>query len=147
MFSLLDRAGPVAWVSGPPGMGKTTLVASYVEARRLKPIWYQVDAGDGDVAALFYYLRRAALRAAPRKHWRLPLLTPEYLDGLATFARRWFEELFGGLPRPLVLVFDNYQEAPEHSRLHEVLREAFDVLRGDDRAIVMSRSDPPPALA
>jgi LuxR family maltose regulon positive regulatory protein len=147
LFSLLDRAGPVAWVSGPPGMGKTTLVASYVEARRLKPIWYQVDAGDGDVAALFYYLRRAALRAAPRKHWRLPLLTPEYLDGLATFARRWFEELFGGLPRPLVLVFDNYQEAPEHSRLHEVLREAFDVLRGGDRAIVMSRSDPPPALA
>lgn len=37
LFALLDteRAHPLVWVAGPPGAGKTTLVASYCVARRL----------------------------------------------------------------------------------------------------------------
>jgi ATP/maltotriose-dependent transcriptional regulator MalT/DNA-binding SARP family transcriptional activator len=147
LFRLLDRARPIAWVSGQPGVGKTTLVASYIEARRLWSLWYQVDENDGDVATFFYYLRQAAMRAAPRKRWRLPVLTPEYLPGLATFARRWFEELFAGLPDPFLLVLDNYQEAPVDSRLHEVLREALETLSKGGRVAVISRSDPPPLFA
>jgi ATP/maltotriose-dependent transcriptional regulator MalT/DNA-binding SARP family transcriptional activator len=147
LFALLDRARPIAWVSGPPGAGKTTLVASYVEARRLRPLWYQMDAGDGDVATVFYYLRLAALRAVPRRRWRLPLLTPEYMAGLDTFSRRWFEELFAGLPRPFVLVFDNYHEVGADSPFHAVIRGALETLPPGGRAIFVSRGDPPPALA
>jgi LuxR family maltose regulon positive regulatory protein len=147
LFSILDGARPVAWVSGPPGAGKTTLVASYVESRKLASLWYQVDEGDGDPATLFYYLRQAAMRAAPRRKWRLPLLTPEYAFGLSTFTRRWFEELFAGLPRPFLLVLDNYHEAPADSRLHEVLRDALDSLPEEGRAAIVSRGDPPAALA
>jgi hypothetical protein len=116
LFKLLDSAGkkPIIWLSAPAGSGKTTLVASYLDrrggacprpkraTRRIAPpkstaIWYSVDAGDTDIASFFYYMGIAAKKAAPRYKKTLPLLTPEYLAGIPTFTRRWFENLFGRL--------------------------------------------------
>lgn len=87
------------WIHEPPGAGKTTLVASYLHARKVPGIWYQVDAGDGDPATLFYYLRQT-LPASRRA--RLPLFTLEYLPDLPGFARRFFRKLFARLPRPVI---------------------------------------------
>lgn len=52
LFDRLDelRRHPVVWIAGPLGAGKTTLVASYLEARKHRGIWYQLDAGDSDVS-------------------------------------------------------------------------------------------------
>src|SRR6516165_9794262 len=48
LFEELDKAdaAPVVWVVGPPGSGKTTLIADYTATRRLQSLWYQVDRGD-----------------------------------------------------------------------------------------------------
>ena len=96
LFKSLDdcRKQPVTWVSGPGGSGKTTLVASYLDARRLPCLWYAVDAGDSDIASFFYYMGLAAKEAAPRYLKPMPLLTPEYLLGIPVFTQRYFEELF-----------------------------------------------------
>src|SRR5689334_12478085 len=145
LFRRLDRAGrrPVTWVWAPPGSGKTTLVASYLAARRRRALWYQVDEGDADVATFFYYLGGAA----PRRRQPLPLLTTEYRQGLPVFARRFFRELYGRLTAPIAIVLDNYQEAPPDSQLHEVMREALEEIPPGVRLIVVSRTEPPPALA
>jgi ATP/maltotriose-dependent transcriptional regulator MalT len=77
----LARKKPVTWVWAPPGAGKTTLVASYLAARRTRGLWYKVDEGDADVATFFYYLGLAAPRR--RRPLPLPLLTPEYRQAAA----------------------------------------------------------------
>jgi len=55
---LLDkgRENSVVWVTGPPGAGKTPLVAQYIETFAKDSIWYQLDQGDTDVATCFHYL-------------------------------------------------------------------------------------------
>src|SRR4051794_6641295 len=42
LFALLDEAAkrPIVWVSGAPGAGKTTLVASWIESQRRRHFWY-----------------------------------------------------------------------------------------------------------
>jgi ATP/maltotriose-dependent transcriptional regulator MalT len=140
------RKRPVIWVSGPPGCGKTTLVRSYLDARELPCLWYQVDQGDADPASFFYYLGLAARRAAPQKRSPLPLLTREYLQGISTFTLRYFENLYGRLKIPSMVVFDNYQEVPEGSPFHEVILNGLSRLPEGLNVILVSRKDPPPLL-
>jgi len=141
------RERPVVWISAPAGAGKTTLVSGYLRARQLPALWYQVDAGDVDIASFFYYLGLAAKRAAPRRRNPMPLLTPEYLAGLPTFTRNFFRELARRLNKPYVLVFDNLQELDTNAPLYEALQAGVSELPPHLRAILISRSQPPPAFA
>jgi len=148
LFDLLDRKRnrPIIWVSGPPGCGKTTLVTSYLEAKKFLCLWYQIDRGDADLATFFYYLGLAAKKATPRKRKPLPLLTPEYMHGLPTFTLRYFENLFHRLKSPSFIVFDNYQEVPVESPFHEVIRHGLSNIPKGIHVILISRSEPPPVL-
>jgi len=145
LFRLLDglRKQPVIWVSGPPGSGKTTLVGSYIGTRKIPCLWYQIDQGDAGLATFFYYMGQASKKASPRKRKVLPLLTPEYLQDIPTFTRRYFEELSGRLKIPTILVFDNYQEVPSASSFHEVILNGLSGIPEGINVIIISRSDPP----
>src|SRR5581483_6200455 len=145
LFKQLDRGRkrPLLWISGPPGAGKTILISSYIQARKLACLWYQVDAGDVDAATFFHYL---GLAASSRRS-TLPALTPEYIPGLATFARRFFEQVFARLKSPGCVVFDNFNEAADAPVFQEVIRAGLEVVPKGINILIISRSEPPASFA
>lgn len=148
LFQLLDlrREHPVVWIAGPPGAGKTTLVASYVSERDTPGIWYQIDSGDGDPATFFYYMGLAATQAIGGKHKPLPLFTEENVPDLAGFARRYGRELFARLPEGATIILDNVQEAPPDSSLTQLLEVWAEEGPESINLVCISRSEPPASL-
>lgn len=149
LFKLLDRGAKkaVVLVSGHAGSSKTTLLSSYIEARGLPNIWYRLDVGDSNAAEFFHYMGLVGKMAAPRRRSPLPHLTPEYLMGMTAFTRHFFENLFGRLKPPFVLVLDNYQEVPRNALVHKMIADAMDVLPDGGTIIIASRYAPPAELA
>jgi LuxR family maltose regulon positive regulatory protein len=149
LFERLDlaREHEIIWIAAPAGSGKTTLVASYLQARKLSSLWYQIDEGDADVASFFYYLGIGANNLAPRSRKPLPLLTADYRAGLPTFTRNFFRGLFGRMKPPAVIVFDNYQDVGRESLLHDVLQRGLAEIPPGLTAIVISRAEPPAPFA
>ncbi|MCZ6797757.1 MAG: BTAD domain-containing putative transcriptional regulator [Gammaproteobacteria bacterium] len=145
LHMLLDkgRENSIVWVTGPPGAGKTTLVAQYIETFSKDTIWYQLDQGDNDVATCFHYLHQAVSTPKRDPSFHLPAFTPQYLGDLTVFSRGYFREIYSNLDAPFVMVFDNYHEVAAQSRLHEVMQCALDEVPDHGCVIFISRTDPP----
>ena len=145
LFEILDRHkdSPVIWLAGPPGSGKTTLVADYTVRRGLNGLWYQIDPGDADLASSFFYLSEAA-----RAHGRiapLPPFQPSHLGNVEAFARTFFRELFQ--TEAPYLVFDNYQDAMHEAVGSKFVLAAMNEVPQGGRIFVLSRIEPPSSFA
>lgn len=149
LFARLDanQGRPLIWVEGPPGAGKTTLVATYLDTRRTPTLWYQVDAGDADPANLFNYFSLALTTYCAKDVPSLPTLVAEHLTDVSGFGRMFFRELFSLLPAGAVLVLDNYQEVAAEAVLHDVVQTAVGEVPPGSSIICISRLDTPASFA
>ncbi len=156
------RKKPVIWVSGIPGAGKTTFIVSYLKSHRIPYIYYHLDKGDAELPTFFYYLGRAVTQSAAAAGNnrskrspapQLPLLTPEHLQDIPAFTRLFFRDLFArfGTRKQFVVVFDNYQDVPAGSLLHQVFAAGLSLMPGTlpkgQSFIFISKSEPPPAFS
>lgn len=130
------------WVNSPPGAGKTTLVASYVQEYGYPVLWYQLEAADTELATFFQYFAAAAKEVEQEGQPPMPMLTPEYLQGVEQFFRHYMQCLFQRLPSPCVLVFDNYQDVDPESTLHDFIAALIEQSPKDIYVIAISRQAP-----
>jgi LuxR family transcriptional regulator, maltose regulon positive regulatory protein len=148
LFSRLD--GPpgrqAVWISGPAGAGKTTLAASYVEARGYQSAWYQLDRDDDDIATFFHYLKHAVRKIHPGPI-ELPSFVPVSQDEAATLSRNCFREIFSGVAAPSALVLNDLHELALDGPLVTALESGLAQVPRDCCVIVTSRAEPPQAFA
>lgn len=150
LFAWIDtqRAEHAAiWISGVPGAGKTTLVASYCQSRTLACLWYRLDADDNDLGrffALFGQAADATVPATSKSH--RPIFEAAHAQQPRAFARTWLRYVFATLLRPFALVLDNLEHAAMPG-LPEVLECAIEELPDGITLQLTSRHAPSPALA
>lgn len=149
LFARLDAAAEMSgiWVAGPPGVGKTTLVATYLESRREKTLWMQLDAGDADTATFAHFLDLAIGDAVPRRRSRLPAPTSDDLRDTTGLIRRCIRHLDAMLSAKWTLVLDNFQEVHAASAVHAGLVAVLDELPLNAQIIFVSRHLPPATFA
>jgi DNA-binding SARP family transcriptional activator len=142
LFERLDaaRAGTLAWLSAPCGAGKTSLVASWLEARGLRALWLCLDAGDADPAAFFGYLALAGRGLGVSD---LPAYRPSAAAELPVFARRFGERLFAAAGDGIVLVLDDFHALPPDAPVHAAIGALLGAVPRGAVAIVASRNGPP----
>ncbi len=147
LFALLDALSdhPAIWLHGAPGAGKSTLVATWLQARKSKVLWLQVDAGDADPATLVEFLD-ALFAAAAGTTIDLPVLRADDLADLGAWLRRRVRRVLQQLPPPWVLVFDNQQELPADSPLQAALAQVLSELPLGVQCLFISRELPPAAF-
>lgn len=149
LFAILDEIAdyPVTWISSPAGAGKTTLVASYLEERGIPALWYSVDESDSDIASFFYYFAEGAKMLGDGAKESLPQFSPELRPSLSTFTQRYFDAFFSKINAPLAIIFDNYQDAPKGSAIHNAMRIALRRLPESVRIFIVSREGFPPQFS
>ncbi len=147
LYNLLNQSldKPALWISGPPGSGKTTLISGYVDQSNLQCIWYQLDAEDGDPSTFFYYLAKSTEHFVG-KNIHVPPFTSEYYENPLSFTRWYLEQLCTQFSSHVVLVFDNYQELPSDSVIHNIIETIIEDLPQSIQLIILSRDTLPATL-
>jgi LuxR family transcriptional regulator, maltose regulon positive regulatory protein len=148
LLSKIDEAGRarLLWIHSPAGGGKTSLIDNWLESRRTVVLRHQLRVSSTDPATLLAALALDAHRVCTQPS-RLPTMTAEYLVDLPAFARLWVNALNTALPRPAVIVLDDYHRAPVDSPLHAVIETVIGALDSGITLIIASRAPPPPLLA
>ena len=149
LFTILDAAPAraVIWIAAPPGAGKSSLVASWIAARRstasAQSIWYGMDEGDHDPIGFLARLRRALADGLDIDIDTLPRLTPDADAEIKPFANRWFKDLRAATRQSWVFAFDDMHRLSDESATWQLIAALVGALKASDRIAFLSRLAPP----
>jgi ATP/maltotriose-dependent transcriptional regulator MalT len=145
LFRLLDEtlASSNAWIAGMAGAGKTTLVASYLDARSVQAAWIEVESDDRDPGAFCQTLREAFGLLADQVSFAEAGASAD----LGSFARRFVRDLRNNVSPPATLVLDNCHEAQGAPEFRQLLGEIVRQGGSHMRLVMIGRARPPMEFA
>jgi len=143
LFGRLDEtlACGAVRVSGGAGIGKSALLASYLEARGHPHLSIRLDAEDADPFGLIARLDGA--------HGPRAVGMPDGIDSPDPFVagRRAFGRLFDAHDAPRVIVLDDHERLPEACPTQRLVADALDALPDGWAMLLAGRGEPPAAFA
>jgi LuxR family maltose regulon positive regulatory protein len=138
--------GKLTLVSAPAGFGKTTLVADWLQQMDRLSSWLSLDDGDNDPHRFLAYVTAALQRINGAWGQTVQeLLRSPQPPNLRAMAAALINEI-GATDSPFVLVLDDYHLISALS-VHDALAFLVDNLPPQIHLVVLSRADPPVALA
>ncbi len=144
LFQLLDSGqnDVLTLVSAPPGYGKSVLLASWLEDRRLPHAWVSLDESDNDPESFFQYFIAALQRQHSHVCKKLHGILPHAPQSDPVFLARYFTEELTACGKPVLLVLDDFhlvrnQDVVEF--LSELVKNPPPLLR----LVILTRRDPP----
>lgn len=149
LHNLLDETNSrrLIVVSGPPSVGKSTLIYTYISTRNLPNIWYRVGCADKDVARFFQHFGVAVSGAMEQDNGSVADLRPAISQESTVFAKQYFQKIYQNLTPPFLIVLYDYQEVGEDAVLHDVICAACRELPKGGRMVIISRNECPRTLA
>ncbi|HEX2912693.1 MAG TPA: LuxR C-terminal-related transcriptional regulator [Chloroflexia bacterium] len=131
-------------ISAPPGFGKTTLIASWLQRSGLAAAWFSLDAGDSDPGRFWSYLDQTLKTLPPECGYSESLPA-----GMDSQAEAPVEILLGKLlklSQHIVIVLDDYHLI-ENETIQRDMAYLLERLPATVHLILTSRTDPPFPLA
>ncbi len=124
------------------GQGKSTLAAGYVQSLTSSSVWYTMDQEDDNPAVFLSGLGMAVQRAWPRNVPAVPAipLNRYGINGIRQDIGAWIEQMFGNIPNPGLLVFDDYTATSPV--LQHFMKQLIDRTPPHVRFMIISRVRP-----
>lgn len=126
------------------GQGKSTLAAGYVRSLGSPSVWYNMDQEDDNPAVFLASLGQAVQRAYPGQVPKLPLIPQNRygIGGMHQGITRWVAQVFGNLPPPSLIVFDDYNCVPSPRTVPHLLKTLIETTPPHVRFMLLSRAQP-----
>lgn len=142
----LSTRSRLTMVAAPPGYGKTSVVAEWLNEYSENTAWLQLDENDNDLWRFFGYLV-AALKACDSNISlsTVSLLNPSDIISYGTLINTLINSL-ASLSKKIILVLDDYHVI-HLQHIHDVLQAFIDYQHDLLHLIVISRENPPISLS